>query len=153
MSLYEFSRKSFCGLIGKGHFNFVLWWRWFENFVFQCRVVCVCVCVCVCMHTGNLWTFSCQNLTICVVINVLSSRPCALDIEMRTEMPEGRGKKKSQTARLFGSNAVAVAGSGNFCKRPPCFQPGAPSANEGVIGLCYFMVQKQIRSAASALPW
>lgn len=62
--------------------------------------------MCVCVHTGYPWTFSYQNLTICEAINVLSSRPCALDIEMKTEMPEGRGEKKAQTARLFGSSAV-----------------------------------------------
>lgn len=78
------------------------------------------MCAHVRARKGKLWTFSCQSLTICVVINVLSSRLCALDIEMRTEMPEGRGKK-SQTARLFRSSTVAMAGSGNFCKRPPCF--------------------------------
>lgn len=42
-------------------------------------------------HTASLpWTFSCQSLTTCIVINVLSSRACALDTEMRTAMPEGR---------------------------------------------------------------
>lgn len=61
--------------------------------------MCVCTCECppACMHTGNLlWTFFYQNLTICVVINELSSRACALDIEMRAEMPEGREKKSEQ---------------------------------------------------------
>lgn len=32
-------------------------------------------------------------LTICIVIDVLSSKARASDIEMRTEMPEGRAKK------------------------------------------------------------
>ena len=65
--------------------------------------MCVCVCVCVCarahtgLHTADLlWTFSCQSLTICVVINALSLGACALDIEMRAEVPEGREKEAEE---------------------------------------------------------
>ena len=55
----------------------------------------VCARLHACLHTRDLlWTFSCQSLTICVVINVLSPRAYALDIEMRAEMPEGRGKEE-----------------------------------------------------------
>ena len=62
--------------------------------------VCVCVCVCVCArrpaHADLLWTFSCQSLIICVVINALSLGACALDIEMRAEVPEGREKEAGE---------------------------------------------------------
>lgn len=87
------------------------------KFCFLDRVECVCVLAH--EHTtrkGKLWTFSCQSLTICVVIKVLSSRLCALDIEMRTEMPEGREKRARQQgclgAALWPWQAVGIFARG-----------------------------------------
>lgn len=115
--------------------------------------MCARVCTHACTQDTFFGPFPVRVSQFVVVINVLSPRACALDIEMRAEMPKGRGKEE-RDSKVAGEQSCGQGrqAAGTFARGLGVFQPGAPSANERVIRLCYFMVQKQIRSAASALP-
>lgn len=97
-----------------------------------CARACVHACSRPCAHTASLlWTFCLQSVTVGIVIKVLSSRACALDIEMRTATPEGRapGVKGS---KVVAEQSCGQAGSGNFfCKRASVFPAGRPFSQRG----------------------